>query len=251
MEYVIKLQQMGDPLSQDYQAAIFGRGLPEHMEGAVYTLSRIQRSKKEPIGFGYVTTSLENREVSVKTVEYKAFAGNFGKQPKKGQNQGQNQNSSGTKTKGQGNSEKCNFCGSSYHSRKSCFHAHPDQAPERFTSLTKAELEARKDRPNKGEKRPSRQQSKQNLDEQKQDKSYTARFEKQPQNTKSHEVIINSGDQEHAFWGKGKGGPSGQQTGIYYSAGNKISAALVGARVLLPRISVVDGMCDAGESLIT
>lgn len=35
---------------------------------------------------------------------------------------------------------------------------------------------------------------------------------------------------------------------MYYSAGNRISAALVGARVLLPRISVVDGMCDAGES---
>lgn len=202
MEYTNKLQQMGDPLSQDYQAAIFERGLPEHMEGAVYTLTEIQRSRKEPIDFEYVTTSLVNREVSMKTEESKAFAGNFGKQPKKGQgqNQGQNQNSSGTKPKGQGD-KKCNFCGSNHHLIRSCYHANPHLAPEDFTPLTKAQLEERRDRPK--DKRPSRQQSKQELDVPKQDKSYTARFSNN-KCTKSDEIIIDSGDQEHAFWDRSK-----------------------------------------------
>ncbi len=195
-EYTNKLLQMGSPVDMDFQTAIFEQGLPDEMEGAVCTLTEIARSKKEKVDFEYVTTSLVNRYVSIKTEDTKAYAGNFGKQPK----QGQHQNNSGNKNQSN-NNEKCTFCDCN-HNIKDCWHVHPKDAPEGFTPKTKKELEARK-KYYQGKQRPSRQQSKQNLDDEKQDKAYTARFKNNPQQ-KSHEIIVDSGDQEHAFWDRSK-----------------------------------------------
>ncbi len=76
---------MGSPVDIDFQTAIFEQGLLDEMEGAVYTLTEIARSKKEKVDFEYVTISLVNRYVSIKTEDTKAYTGNFGKQPKQGQ----------------------------------------------------------------------------------------------------------------------------------------------------------------------
>jgi len=58
---------MGTPLAMDFQTAVFGRGLPDDMKEAVYTLTEIARSRKEPADFKYITTSLVNRFMSLKT----------------------------------------------------------------------------------------------------------------------------------------------------------------------------------------
>ncbi len=76
---------MGSPLEIDFQIAVFKRGLLDDIKEAVYTLTKIARSRKEPQDFKYITTLLVNRFMPLKTKESKAFAGNFGKQPKQGQ----------------------------------------------------------------------------------------------------------------------------------------------------------------------
>jgi len=67
MEYVNKLHQIGTLIHEDFQTAVFERGLLEHMEGVVYTLTEIQRSRNGLIDFKYITTSLVNRELFNKT----------------------------------------------------------------------------------------------------------------------------------------------------------------------------------------
>ncbi len=129
---------MGSPVDIDFQIAIFEQGLLDEIEGAVYTLTEIARSKKEKVDFKYVTISLVNRYVSIKTEDTKAYAGNFGKQPK----QGQYQNNSGNKNQSN-NNEKCTFCNCNYNI-KDCWHVYPKDALEGFTPKTKKELEARK-----------------------------------------------------------------------------------------------------------
>jgi len=83
-EYTNKLLQIGSPLEIDFQIAVFERGLLDDIKEAVYTLTKIARSRKEPQDFKYITTLLVNRFMPLKTKESKAFAGNFGKQLKQG-----------------------------------------------------------------------------------------------------------------------------------------------------------------------
>ncbi len=200
-EYTNKLEEMGHPIDPTHQVAIFERGLPTHMEGAVYTLTEIQRSKNEPIDFSYITTSLVARETSNQADNSKAYAGKFGKQPKQGsghsRNRGHNHNN---------NNEKCETCGGG-HPTKKCFHGFPHLAPEGVVSLSKDKLKARreaskKEKEQKSNKDKDKEKSK---DEENQDKSYTARFSISTNtDTKSNEIIIDSGDQEHVFWDRTK-----------------------------------------------
>ena len=66
----------------DFQTAVFERGLLDDMKEAVYTLTKIARSRKELQDFKYITILLVNRFMPLKTEESKVFAGNFSKQLK-------------------------------------------------------------------------------------------------------------------------------------------------------------------------
>jgi len=70
---------MGSPLEMDFQTAVFERGLLDDMKEAVYTLTKIARSRKELQDFKYITILLVNRFMPLKTEESKVFAGNFSK----------------------------------------------------------------------------------------------------------------------------------------------------------------------------
>ncbi len=63
----------------DFQIAVFKRGLLDNIKEAVYTLTKIARSRKELQDFKYITILLVNRFMPLKTKESKAFAGNFSK----------------------------------------------------------------------------------------------------------------------------------------------------------------------------
>ncbi|KAL9130402.1 MAG: hypothetical protein Q9217_001410 [Psora testacea] len=134
--YDLRSDQFKDlhPISADYQAAIFKRGLPEHMKEFIFTLYEIYLTKKESIDLDYVTTALVNNEKSTKNKDSKAYAGNFGKQSKKKGSKSRNQSRS--------NMLKCDYCGAS-HAKKDCFHLHPEKAPKYFKVKTKEELDER------------------------------------------------------------------------------------------------------------
>ncbi len=70
---------MGSPLEIDFQIVVFERGLLDNIKEAVYTLTKIVRSRKELQDFKYITILLVNRFMPLKTKESKVFAGNFSK----------------------------------------------------------------------------------------------------------------------------------------------------------------------------
>ena len=183
---------MGDPVPLVYQAAIFERGLPEYLEHASFTLMEMAGKDEKNIDFEYITTSLVNHDKSRQADESKAYAGKFGKQHQKG-----GRSSSPRQRK------KCGHCGKT-RDIKDCWHKHPENAPEKFKSLTKEECDAKnKKQRKKSNKQDNSKDEKKSSDTQEQDKAYSARFSKE-NNNKSDDFIIDSGDQEHVCWDRTK-----------------------------------------------
>ena len=185
-----KLSDLGEPLPPGYLTAIYKRAIPRHLDAILYTHIELALSRNQQLDLDELNTALISHETSNRTEDSKAYAGNFGKQ-NKGKGKGQNKTSS---------KEVCNNCFVPGHNEKSCFHSHRELAPAGFVPLLKDDLKKRHEL--RLEKEAKKNKSN---DTQQSDRAYAARFNSNHDDrTKSSEIIIDSGDQEHTNWDRSK-----------------------------------------------